>query len=146
MSYFMRFMLTDGAPPTLAEIEAVLTAEDAAFSILRDSAADDSGDLFHADELLAEIELNRRGDPLCDEDLEEFAEELQKQDDPNREIVLDALDRAEGMVVLHVLRAGHENPTLLNQLWEWLFSTRQGLLQVDEEGFFDREKRIVSLL
>ena len=146
MSYYMRFVLTDGAPPALAEIEAALQAADAAFSILRDSASDEGGDLYYDADLYGEIEVNQRGDQLCDEDLEEFSEELNKHDDPNRMIVLNVLEQAAGMVVLHVLRAGHENPANLNLLWDWLFATRQGLLQVDEEGFFDHDRRIVTLL
>lgn len=146
MSYYMRFMLTDGTPPSLPEIEAALKAADAEFTVLRDSVDDDVGDLYHGEALYAEIELNHRGDPLCDEDIDDFVEELGKQDDPNREIALDVLNRATGMVVVHVLRAGHENADALNILWDWLFATRQGLLQVDEEGFFNQQTRIVALL
>lgn len=146
MSYFMRFVLTDGVPPSINSIAEALNAVDAAFSIAQTTADTASGDLYHGDDLFAEIEINERGDPLCDEDIEDFVEELNKHDDPKRVIALNALERATGMVVLHVLRAGHENPTVLNHLWEWLFATRTGLLQVDEEGFFDHEQRIVALL
>jgi hypothetical protein len=146
MSYFMRFMLTDGAPPTLEDVATALKAVDSAYSLVQDIADSMSGDLYHGDDLYAEIEINLRGDPLCDEDIEDFVEEMNKHDDPNREIALDVLQRATGMVVLHVLRAGHENHLALNQLWDWLFATRAGLLQVDEEGFFDHNQRIVSLL
>lgn len=146
MSYYMRFILTDGAPPPLDAMNTALKALDAAFDIPRDSSDPEVGELYHGDELLGEIETNQRGDPLCDEDLEDFREELDKQDDPNRQIALDVLKRATGMVVMHILRAGHENPGMVNRLWDWLFTTRAGLLQVDEEGFFDGERRIVSML
>lgn len=146
MSYFMRFVLTDAAPPSLAEIEAALQAIDPDFLIVQDSSDEESADLMYGDDLFGEIEVNLRGDPLCDEDLEDLADELHKQDDPNREVALQALEQATGLIVVHILRAGHDNFSTLNLLWEWLFTTRQGLLQVDEEGFFDREKRIVSLL
>jgi hypothetical protein len=146
MSYFMRFMLTDGKPPTLVELASALKAADGAFSLVQDSADSEAGDLYCGDELYAEIEINQRGDPLCDEDIEDFVEELTKHDDPKRLIALDVLERATGMVVLHMLRAGHENPMVLNALWDWLFAAHAGLLQVDEEGFFDHDQRIVSLL
>jgi hypothetical protein len=146
MSYYMRYILTDGAPPSLAMIEAALRERDSEFSLVVDVLEDTTADLYHGDELYGELEINQRGDPLCDEDLEDFEEELHKQDDPNREIVLDALAKATGMVVLHVLRDGHENPARLNLLWDWLFEIRAGLLQVDEEGFFNAQGRIVALL
>lgn len=146
MSYYMRFILTDGTPPSLDAISDALSKIDSAFTMVQTSGEDEAGDLYYEDELCAEIEINQRGDPLCDEDIEDFVEELHKHDDPKREIVLEYLDRATGMVVAHVLRAGHEDPSILNKLWEWLFSTRKGVLQVDEEGFFDRDQRIVSLL
>jgi hypothetical protein len=146
MSYHMRFILTDGAPPSLEALEATFKAADPSFFIERDAADVSCGDLYHGDEVYAEIEINLRGDPVCDEDIEEFQEELEKHDDPNRLLVLDVLARATGMVVLRILLAGHENQQHLNVLWDWLFESRSGLLQVDSEGFFDREKRVVSLL
>ena len=146
MSYYMRYILTDGAPPSLADIQAALKAYETEFSLAVDATDEASGDFYHGDDLYGEIEINQRGDPLCDEDIEDFEEELAKQDDPNRQRVLDVLAKATGMVVLHVLRDGHENPERLNLLWDWLFQTRAGLLQVDEEGFFNREGRVVSML
>ena len=146
MSYFMRFILTDGTPPTLEIIAEALRAVDTSFTVTQFSDDSESGDLYYGDDLYAEIEINLRGDPLCDEDIEDFVEELNKHDDPKSEIALNVLQRATGMVVLHVLRAGHENHLALNQLWDWLFATRAGLLQVDEEGFFDHDQQIVSLL
>lgn len=146
MSYYMRYFMTDGAPPSLASIETALKHQDSAFAVVVDGTDDTAGDLYHRDDLYAEIEINQRGDPLCDEDIEDFEEELNKQDDPNRSIALDVLKQATGMVVLHVLRAGHEDPARLNVLWDWLFQTRAGLLQIDEEGFFNVEGRVVSLL
>lgn len=146
MSYYMRYILTGGEPPSLAMIESALKQQDSAFSITVDATDEMAGDLYYGDDLYGEIDINRRGDPLCDEDIEDFEEELRKQDDPNRTTVLDVLANATGMVALHVLRAGHDNPARLNLLWDWLFQTRAGLLQVDEEGFFNAQGRVVSLL
>ena len=146
MSYFMRFILTDGAPPSLESVAEALSKVDAEFTIVKDSADTVSGDLYYDDDLCAEIEINQRGDPLCDEDIEDFVEELNKHDDPKRQIALEVLEQATGMIVVHVLRAGHENPAVLNHLWDWLFATRAGLHQVDEEGFFDHEGRVISML
>jgi hypothetical protein len=146
MGYYMRFLFADGAPPSLDEIEAAMKAVDPDISIERDLADADGGELYHNEELLGVIEVNSRGDPLCDEDIEEFIEELGKHDDPNRMVVLDVLERATGMVVVQVLFGGHENPQYLDMLWDWLFNTRVGLLQVDEEGFFDGDERVISLL
>jgi hypothetical protein len=146
MSYLMRFILTDGDPPSLNELEVVICLRHPEAVIVRETADGDSGDLLVGDVPYAVIERSLRHDPLCQEDLDELREELLKQDDENRAVALDVIDRATGMIVVQVLRAGHEDPEPLAALWDWLFAKRQGLLQVDLEGFFDRDQRVVALL
>lgn len=146
MSYLMRFILTDGEPPSLDELETVVRLRHPEAVIVQEIDDGDSGDLLVGDVPYAVIERSPRHDPLCEEDLDELREELIKQDDQNRTVALDVIDRATGMIVVQVLRAGHEDPQPLAVLWDWLFAERQGLLQVDLEGFFDRDRRIIALL
>jgi hypothetical protein len=47
------------------------------------------------------------------------------------------------MVALHVLQAGHDNADILDQLWDWLFDHFAGLLQVDDEGYYNRDTLIL---
>lgn len=143
----MRFFLADGLPPALDEMMAALKIGDPGSLLVRDSAETGRGDLYFGDVLYAEIELNAPGDEIFDEDCGELAEELDKQDDPGAEEAKKALAEATGAVVLHVFEPGHDDYARLNLLIDWLFETRTGVLQVDEEGFFGRDgKKIVALL
>jgi hypothetical protein len=146
MSYFMRFIVTEQSPPSLDDIQAVLQAFDSAYFVVMDDADPTIGDLYYGDEVYAELEINLPGDPLCDEDIADLAEEVLKQDDPNRDVVLEMLDQAIGILVIHVLRAAHEDYARLAVLIEWLFDMFAGMLQVDEEGFFNSEGKVITLL
>jgi hypothetical protein len=114
--------------------------------IIMDDAEPSIGDLYYGGDVYAELEVNLPGDPLCDEDIADLAEEVMKQDDQNRDFVLNVLDQAMGIVVIHVLRAGHEDYPHLGVLIQYLFENYGGLLQVDEEGFFNSDGRVIALL
>jgi hypothetical protein len=147
MSYFMRFFVADGPPPTLDDISAALQALDDKALLARDASEPNHGDLYYEDALYAEVELNDPGDDLFAEDRDELLDELGKQDAPGVDEAAAALRAATGAMVLRVYEPGHDDPARLNALIDWLFATRTGVLQVDEEGFFDRAgRRIVALL
>jgi hypothetical protein len=147
MSYFIRFLLADGPPPALDDISLALQTLDDAALLARDAAEPGRADLYFGDTLYAEIELNEPGDDLFEEDRDELLDELGKQDAPGVADAAAALRAATGAVVLRVYEPGHDDPARLNALIDWLFETRTGVLQVDEEGFFDRAgRRIVALL
>ncbi|HYO89795.1 MAG TPA: hypothetical protein VER79_14190 [Candidatus Limnocylindrales bacterium] len=147
MSYFMRFFLTDGPPPSVDAIAAALGQRDSAVLLTHDGAEDARADLYFADKLYAEIEVNSLGDEVFDEDRDELLDELAKQDDPRAAEAAEHLRETTGAVVLCVYEPGHEDYPRLNLLIDWLFETRAGTLQVDEEGLFDRYgRRIVALL
>jgi hypothetical protein len=146
MSYFMRFILLESAPPTLREIQTVLQFADSSVQIVEDNAEPNIGDLYFGEAVYAELEINVPGDPICDDDLADFEEELSKQDDPNAQRVLDALHDVTGLVAIRVLEAGDDDYPRINWLVDWLFANYRGMLQVDDEGFFDANGRIVSLL
>jgi hypothetical protein len=143
----MRFFLADGPPPTMAAIAAALGQRDSSALLAHDGVEDARADLYFADTLYAEIEVNTPGDEVFDEDRDELLDELAKQDDPQAAEVAEHLRQTTGAVVLCVYEPGHEDYRRLNLLIDWLFETRVGVLQVDEEGLFDRYgRRIVALL
>jgi hypothetical protein len=141
----MRFFLSDGPPPALTELAAV-SAEDGGM-IAQDASESGRGDLYFGDALYAEVECNRPGDEIFEEDRGDLLDELAKQDDPAAGEAASALTAATGAVVLRVYEPGHDDWPRLNRLIDWLFETRAGVLQVDEEGFFDCDgRKIVALL
>lgn len=146
VSNFLRYILTDGAPPTLAEIDQGLSMINRAYAIDADLVEPSFGDLYFEDRLLAEIELNIPDDDVFEDDVADIIEELQKQDDPNREIPLRVMGDATGMVAINLKRDGYDNFGLVRPLLDWLFDHRKGLLQIDLDGFYDRDQRIIALL
>ncbi|MFN8379266.1 MAG: hypothetical protein U0452_11405 [Anaerolineae bacterium] len=143
----MRFFMSDGPPPSLDDLAAMVAASNPPGMLARDAAEPARGDLFFGDVLYAEIEVNAPGDEIFEEDRLDLLDELAKQDDPNAAEAVDAVRWATGAVVLRVYEPGHDDWPRLNLIVDWLFDTRAGLLQVDEEGFFDRTgRKIVALL
>jgi hypothetical protein len=143
MSYFIRYIITQGST-TLAHIDAALQAADASFRIQIDPGDGDTGDLYYGEEVLGEISIDGVGGTVFNEDIEELRELLAPLNDPMRPLIQTALDNAQNMVALHVLEAGHNNPDILDTLWDWMFSHHPGLLQVDDEGFYDYDGLVLS--
>jgi hypothetical protein len=147
MAVGMRFFFTDGPPPALIEITEAMQRVDAAFAVVPDPAQPRlAGDLVRADARYARLERYLPADELFADVIEEYAEALHAHDHPDRLIALDVVQRATGVLFAEILRAGHEDYATLDRLWMWLFETRAGLLQIDEDGFYDSQRLLVGLL
>lgn len=146
MSYYMRFIITDAAPLDLAAVDALLRSVDPAFSVRIDPMLPEAGDLLHGDQTYAIIEVNRPGDEIFEDEIDELREAVTVHDSPRKAEVLAALDAATGMIALEITEAGDADLAALEPFWDALFARRAGLLQVDEEGFFDRGGRVLALI
>src|SRR5437870_5069991 len=104
MAFYMRFLLIDGEPLTLAAVEQALKESDPAYALtdVRDQPYP-SGHLVHGGDLYAQIELNEV-EPSEDEEIDELKEEIEhgKAPKPQREAVLDTLQQVKAMLVLRV--------------------------------------------
>lgn len=153
MGDFIRYLFTAEPELTLTVIEDGFKAVDAAFSIFRDPATGTSGDLIYAGEVYGELEVNRRGDQIFDEDVEDLRDQIVAigmesiddldSDDEGLATVEQALISATGMIVLALSEAGHEHYDRIDACWDWLFEHYPGLLQVDEEGYYNRNEQIL---
>jgi hypothetical protein len=146
MSYYMRFIITDAVPLDLSAVDALLKSVDPAFTVRIDPMLPEAGDLLYRDTAYAIIEINRPGDEIFDEDIDELKEAVDFHDDPRKADVLAMLNAAQQMIALEIMEAGDENLVALEPFWDALFARYKGLLQVDEEGFFDRDGRVLSLI
>ncbi|MBW4435954.1 MAG: hypothetical protein KME04_02390 [Pleurocapsa minor GSE-CHR-MK-17-07R] len=143
----MRYFISGTEMASLPELGALFLEVHEEYLLLADPIDENSAELYFGEVLLGELEVNRPGDDLFDGDLEDLLDELNKQDDPAAVQVSAWLEEASGMLVIHVLRGGHEQyDTLMSPLIDSLFARYDGVLQVDTEGFFNRDGRIVSLL
>jgi hypothetical protein len=151
MGYYMRYIVTDGEL-RLVEIEEALRGTDGAYRLHQHSGTQrQSADLYHGDELYGELEINRPGDGLFEDEiaeLREMVEEREESDEDGRRRVVDLLTRATGMLAVRVLWQGRDaEPTLerLDPLWRWLHDRREGLLQADSEGYYDQDGLVLAV-
>jgi hypothetical protein len=145
MGDFIRYIITAGHDLTLETLNLILKEVDPEFSIIPDRASTNSGDLLHGSEVYGEIELNRPGDQVFVEDLEDLRDELVDIEGEEKDTVLRAFDDATGMIALELSEAGHEHYRRIDPVWDWLFEHYPGLLQIDEEGYYDQDNQLLSV-
>lgn len=146
MTYFMRFIYAMGDLLTIADLEEALSDSYSGFTLQSDASdRTSSADLIYGDTIYGEIELNGGDDDLFREDIAELLELLEGSQEITAPAVRRHLETATGMVALQVSEEGHFNAERLDVLWDWLFETRGGLLQVDAEGFYDIDRLILPL-
>lgn len=145
MTYFMRFLYATGEPFTLLSLEDFLNRQDGNFAIFVDSADEKSGDLMYGEDVYGVIEVNSADEDLFREEIQELREIIADMDEVNVTAVRDFLDKVTGMIAIEVSEFGHYHEDKLDPLWDWIFSQRGGLLQVDEEGYYDRERLILPV-
>ena len=141
MGYWMRFFDTEKKPLTLRSLRAGLHRSDGGFDISQ-------GQLTYNGEDFAQIDISEPGDGIFDEELAEFranvAAKRGAKSAAAKSEVLAILDSAKRTIVVRV--GGHaEALSLLDTLWDWLFSHRSGILQADGEGFYQDEDLILAL-
>jgi hypothetical protein len=150
MAFYMRFLLADGESLTLSAVEQALKEADPAYAItdVRHDPFED-GVLAYGGDPYGQIEINPI-DPSEDEEIEELKEEIEhsKAPKPQRQAVLITLQQVRAMLVLRVLwqdRTTEATLQKIDPLWKWLFATRDGILQVDSEGYYDRSGLVLAV-
>ena len=140
MGYYMRYISTDSQDITLAWLQEALRRIDPRYSIEeQQKGRRETGDLQFAGELYGEFEINRPGDGLFEEEIEEFMGGAEAGEGEGHKIVREVLSAARCIVALQVLWQGRETEATLERispLWSLLSDTRSGLLQADAEGFY----------
>lgn len=139
MGYYMRFVSTDARPVVPAELRDALAAVSPTYNVEIDDLA---ATISYDGDVIAHVEINVPGDGLFDQEraeLVEFANAV-AGDEAAKTRVVNTLQTATGIVAAQVLfGTGHTETTLarLDPLWVWLFGNRTGLLQADDEGYYD---------
>lgn len=145
----MRFVVADDKDISLSVINSGLKEKDAAYSVEFDDDADDAGDLTYNGDIYGTLEINRPGDGLFDEEIEELQEFLEDAEGERKSEVLQTLNDAKAIVALQVLQQGRatdeETLVRIDLLWEWLFANYKGLMQADAEGYYDASGLVVKV-
>jgi hypothetical protein len=148
MGYFLRYITTEADPPALATLRAALQEIDAAYRLISSPVDEAAGDLFYGDLFCGELEINRTGDDLFEEDLGELRLLVGHARGEQRERVLRVLDAARALIIVSAVWQGGDPEPVLNRidpLWDWLFPRYAGLLQADGEGFYDENGLVLEL-
>lgn len=144
----MRYIVTADQQVNLPVLEAALKQVDEAYAFTNVShGRRESGDLTHAGALYVQVEVNRPGDGLFEEELEELRGEAEEAAGEGREVVLATLNTAKAVVAVQLLfqnRGTEATLRRIDPLWEWLFANRAGLLQADGEGYYNRSGLILN--
>lgn len=146
MGYTMRYITTEDRDLTLALIESALREMDAAYAVTNTDLPD-LGDLMYGETKLGILEINRPGEDIFEDDLAEFRDLVGKGDSAEQQHVRDVLDRSQAMVVVEAIWQGTDAEPVLSKLdllWDWLFAHYPGLLQADNEGFYEGDKLILE--
>jgi hypothetical protein len=139
MSYYMRFIATDGKPIALAELEAGLKTVDPGYSL-------SEGILRFEGEIFGEVDLNLPGDGLFETEIENLREFLDEVEDGDRSRVEKTLRNAKAIVAvtpIHGAREEEATSEAIDPLWDWLFDHHTGLLQIDLEGYYDAQGELI---
>jgi hypothetical protein len=142
MSYCMRFIQTDEAPITLSLLEGGLHEESPAYSL------NEQGLLCISGFDCARIEMLPSGDGQFVLQIAMMKDAIKKKAGRGTKRVQQVLDDARALVIVEVIwsdREPEETLQMIDPLWRWLFSNREGLVQADDEGFYDRTRRILAV-
>lgn len=145
MGDFIRFIFTTPHNLSLADVENGLKTTDSAFTIVMNQASPNSGDVLLGGELYGEVELNRPEDQVFLEDIEDLRDQLTDIPADEKAVVEQALTSATGMIAFQLAEYGHEHYRRIDPFWDWLFEHHQGILQIDEEGYYSRDEHILFI-
>ena len=147
MGYSMRYISVDEHEISLAVLENIFKQSDAAYSFVDiQPQPRESATLTYHHEPYGAIEINKPGDGLFEDELHDLKEFLEDIDGMGKKAVVQVLANAKAIVAVQVLFQGRKPEETLGRidpLWQWLFDNREGLLQVDGEGYYDGTQLIL---
>ena len=144
----MRFISIDDQDVSLNILESALKRENPAYLIERDEESDSTGVLTYNGAVYGEIEVNRPGDEVFEEESEELKEFVEDAEGERKSEVLSVLSEAKAIIAVRVLWQGRETEDTLEKidpLWQWLFANRKGLQQAGGEGYYDASGLVLEV-
>jgi len=148
VGYYMRYIVDEDKAISLDIIETALKRVDASYNLAAKDQENEHAELMLGTDLYGELEINRRGTELMDEEFEELLEDVEEAEGEGLQKVQNLLRDAHFTVVVRVLWQGREAVETLEKidpLWEWLFGQYSGLLQADGEGYYDENGQILEV-
>jgi hypothetical protein len=143
MGYYLRFITTDTAPIDLAKLSAVLQSQDGKYAL---ESRGQELTLHYDGEPYADLEINRPGDGLFEEEIEELLEFLEDATGRKKKRVQTVLKDAKQMLAAQVVFGGRDPEVTFDRIdpiWVHLFEHHNGLLQADGEGYYDAPEHLL---
>lgn len=144
MGDYIRFISADCALK-LRDIEALFKAIDDSISFVIDVAAPNHCEVFFGSEALAALDINTADEDIFEEDIDAMIEEVAATSEPRKGAVLARLRSAQWMLAMELFAEGHTAYDRIDQIWDMLFERCGGLLQIDDEGYYDADGEVLSL-
>ena len=148
MGYYMRYLFEGEAAVDLRSLEASIG--EAGYTFDRWENDDSSVEIHYQGEVLAELELEHLESGGEDEEIQELIEDVESIKGlfkgKSKKRVLAFLRQVQVRLVVRVLwggRDGDETLDRLDPIWRWLMSNYSGLLQADDQGYFDRNRKLI---
>ena len=149
MGLFMRFFSTSEQPIDLGALDAALREIDPKYSVLKGTEpGKELALLAWKKDPHGDIEVNRPGDGLFDEEIAETKQFVAEARGDRKQEVLDVLERTRFTFAVQVIWMGrHAELTLrrIDPVWGWVFKHYEGMLHVDGEGFYDRSGLVLEM-
>lgn len=144
MSYHLRFLVTDPGPLDLDDLVTSLRAANRKYRL---EVREGSGTLRLGTEVVGDIQLITQNDEAFEDQLAELEEAASEGSGRGEARVADALATVQTIFAVAVSGQvqGRESLESLDPVWEWLFDSREGLLQADGEGYYDEEGLIFEV-
>ncbi len=135
--------------PPYAEMAAFLSSRDPVYRIEEDppDVAFTPATILKGGDPLAFLEINRPGDELFEDEVDEFIAEIESVS-PASKGVIEHLENTQ-MTLVTEIQLGFTDPTeVLKELWPffiWIMQGSAGLLQIDGVGFYDTQSLVLEL-
>lgn len=145
MGYYMRFIVADERPVTLADVQGALSDAGADYEI---DGEETEATVSYRGHRVGHLTLNVPGDGLFDEERDELVEFAEDGNGRGKRRVIDILRAARSIVAVQVLFGDGDTErtlTALDPLWRWLHANRRGLLQADGEGYYEGPELILEV-
>lgn len=146
MGYYMRYIAADERPLSLAAISEALSLINPRY-LMRPTDLDDLVEVLYDNNLYGQIEINRPGDELFEDDISAFIEMIGEASTSEERLVMMTLTAATQIIAVEMFWQGTDSEAtfaLFDPLWDWLFANRRGILQADTEGFYNAEGLLVE--
>ena len=141
MNYTMRFIKTDASPISNETLGEGLRSSEDGYRLV-------DGKLIVGGNACAQIEILRDGDSGFAQEIDGLRKLVQHAAGRGKRRVSETIDGSQALIVVRVLWEECEPEETLQKidpLWAWLFDNHEGLIQADDEGFYERTRRILSV-